>query len=211
MQRKQYMLTCHGIHHSWHLKRMLVLCTLLLLSIVVVSNLTAPEPIHVSAAPRSPCRTTAGMCAPAHPQASVSYQQFQGTMADSGGQWTTETSLPVAREEMGVTTAGGKVYLIGGKLNSTTLTNSVIVYDPLLHAWSSVAPVPGPARDHIGVANLNGHIYAIGGLITWPAPSIPSLYEYDPATNVWTQKADMPDPRPRSGIPNRGRGAMGVA
>ncbi|HEU5097667.1 MAG TPA: kelch repeat-containing protein, partial [Roseiflexaceae bacterium] len=66
--------------------------------------------------------------------------------------------------------------------------------------WSAAASYPGTAVDHSGAACLGGKIYLIGGLIKAGA-AVKTVYEYNPATNTWTQKADMPT----------ARGAMGVA
>src|SRR5437868_6220713 len=63
--------------------------------------------------------------------------------------WSTETSLPVATQEVSVTALNNKVYVVGGS-NSQSRTNAVYVFDPTSHAWSSGAPYQGVALDHIG-------------------------------------------------------------
>jgi N-acetylneuraminic acid mutarotase len=130
------------------------------------------------------------------------------------GMWVRLEDLPVKTQEVGVAAAGGKVYVVGGSVESgqsSALTNNVWAYDPASDSWSPAAALPGPARDHIGVASVGGKLYAFGGLTSWPGPSVPNVYEYDPATNGWTPKAEIPNPRPGLGGPNRGLGAMGVA
>jgi N-acetylneuraminic acid mutarotase len=43
---------------------------------------------------------------------------------------------------------------------------------------------------------VNGKIYAIGGALTYPGgPPLSTVEEYDPATDTWTRKADMPTAR----------------
>lgn len=53
------------------------------------------------------------------------------------------------------------------------------------------------ARWYLSTAVANGKIYVIGGYgHRWLEQSIlPTVEEYDPATNKWLQKADMPTPR----------------
>jgi hypothetical protein len=42
---------------------------------------------------------------------------------------------------------------------------------------------------------VDGKIYAIGGIATLWSTHLRSVYEYDPQTDIWTQKADMPTER----------------
>ena len=45
--------------------------------------------------------------------------------------------------------------------------------------------MPKP-KSFLGAGAVNGKLYAIGG---WP--KMTEVYEYDPAEDEWTQKADM--------------------
>jgi hypothetical protein len=72
------------------------------------------------------------------------------------------------------------------------------------NSWTEMAPMQ-VARADLGVAAVNGKIYAIGGANeTLQMVSIPNYTganpvgineQYDPATDNWTFKAPMPDPR----------------
>jgi len=67
----------------------------------------------------------------------------------------------------------------------------VDVYDPAEDSWtrkSSDMPTP---RRALASCVLNGLIYTISG---WGAPS-PAVEAYDPATDTWARKADIPTPR----------------
>jgi N-acetylneuraminic acid mutarotase len=116
------------------------------------------------------------------------------------GQWTGKAAVPTSRAEVGVVESGGKVYVIGGKTDGLGLLNTVSVYSPGTDSWASAAPLPGPARDHVGAAAVGGKVYAIGGLTGYPGPSVNTLYQYEPATNVWTQKASLPTARGAAGV-----------
>ncbi len=63
---------------------------------------------------------------------------------------------------------------------------------PLAHAqkWVNLAPFPEPSEEVYGVAS-GGKLYVLGGLGPgWTAKGL--VYEYDPATERWTKKKNMP-------------------
>src|SRR5207253_11117226 len=55
--------------------------------------------------------------------------------------------------------------------------------------WKKAAPFPEPDEELYGAA-VNGKMYVIGGWDDGKAAGI--NYEYDPATDKWTQKKGMP-------------------
>ena len=59
--------------------------------------------------------------------------------------------------------------------------------------WVARAPLPNP-RHHMGAAVLGGRIYAIGGQHMHDETLVTQddVHAYDPATNAWTQRADLP-------------------
>jgi len=56
---------------------------------------------------------------------------------------------------------------------------------------TSLAPFPDPCPELIG-AEAGGKIYVFGGLLASDVKGV--VYEYDPATNTWTKKKQMPLP-----------------
>ena len=69
-------------------------------------------------------------------------------------------------------------------------------------SWAILEPMP-TARGDLGVAVVNGKIYAIGGFVSTNEEYNPYSKvneEYDPATNTWTTKKDMPTGRNHFGI-----------
>lgn len=58
--------------------------------------------------------------------------------------------------------------------------------------WSQVDTITGPGRDEPNSFTINGKIYVGGGAVATGGGDN-SFYQYDPATNVWTQKANLPD------------------
>lgn len=56
--------------------------------------------------------------------------------------------------------------------------------------WATAAPIPQGAEEVYGIAS-GGKLYVFGGLAPgWKA--IGMVMEYDPATNAWTRRKDMP-------------------
>ena len=58
--------------------------------------------------------------------------------------------------------------------------------------WTKKADMP-TARGGLSTCVVDGKIYAIAGARDLHIASIPSVEQYDPATDTWTKKADMPD------------------
>jgi N-acetylneuraminic acid mutarotase len=63
---------------------------------------------------------------------------------------------------------------------------------PSAITWVEKAPNPLARMEALGLA-VNGRLYVFGGYTTWPNATTRSDY-YTPATNTWTQIADMPEP-----------------
>jgi N-acetylneuraminic acid mutarotase len=57
--------------------------------------------------------------------------------------------------------------------------------------WTRKADMP-TARLAFSTSVVDGKIYAIGGLQNLYGATLPTVEEYDPATDTWTKKADMP-------------------
>jgi len=79
----------------------------------------------------------------------------------------------------------GEIYVIFG--------SAVKEYNPATDKWTGKADMP-TARDNLITSVVNGKIYAIGGDLLWPHKKGYSseVEEYDPRTDKWTQKSNMP-------------------
>jgi len=118
------------------------------------------------------------------------------------GTWETLAPLPTATQEVGTVACAGKVYVVGGLIAPAVDTGAVWVYDPAGKSWTAAAPyTTDPAKyvDHPGTACLDGKVYLIGGLLK-AGVAVKHVYEYDPTTNSWTPKADLPQPRGATGV-----------
>lgn len=107
--------------------------------------------------------------------------------------WTKKADMPTARYELATSVVNGKIYAIGG---GGPDLSTVEEYDPATDKWTKKADMPTP-RAHLSASAVNGKIYAIGGAILQGLALIPlsTVEEYNPATDTWTRKADMPTAR----------------
>lgn len=111
--------------------------------------------------------------------------------------YTAKTNIPTPREDFGTAVVNGKIYCFGG-IAATGRTKVLEIYDVANDSWSTGADLPDYKQlGDFGCA-VNGKIYAIGAsdLIYTSAPQVvapvKSVYMYDPDTDTWTQKADIP-------------------
>jgi len=72
--------------------------------------------------------------------------------------------------------------------------NDFYEYDPNTDTWTQLADFPGGTRALPVTFTIGQKGYVATGLMsfTYPMPYAADLWEYDPATNLWTQKADFP-------------------
>ncbi len=97
----------------------------------------------------------------------------------------------------------GTIYAISGYDGTNRAT--VEQYDPSSDTWTTKADLP-TLRSHLATQVVGGKIYAIGG---WDRRDgrdtvLSSVAVYEPATDTWTKRADMPTPRwsPASSVVN---------
>ncbi|MYC75506.1 hypothetical protein F4X10_07050 [Candidatus Poribacteria bacterium] len=128
--------------------------------------------------------------------------------------WTRKADMPTQRSSFDTCVVNGKIYAIGGAIDGfgDLSVSTVEMYDPKIDTWERKADMPTP-RSGVSTSVVNGKIYAIGGLelkrfeidvILNDEPrkvkrlelkELPTVEMYDPITDTWTQKADMPTPR----------------
>jgi len=112
--------------------------------------------------------------------------------------WTKKADMPTARWGLSTGVANGKIYAIGGAKGSppATLLSAVEEYDPATDTWTEKADMPKPRA---WIANhspaVNDKIYVIGGWTQHLESGLSTIQEYDPATDTWTNKTNMPTGR----------------
>jgi N-acetylneuraminic acid mutarotase len=87
------------------------------------------------------------------------------------------------------------LYAIGGRTSPNTHAplSTVQAYNASTKAWTTKAPLPVPLYNTNGAGVIGGKIYLSGGQ-RYDNSLVASLFVYDPATNQWTQKRDLPFP-----------------
>ena len=113
--------------------------------------------------------------------------------------WTTKTEMLTARQCLSASVVNGKIYVIGGGDSSSTTYmevetfSTVEEYDPATDTWTTKSPMP-TARGFHSANVVDGKIYIIGGSQA-SSPDrnhVLTVEVYDPATDTWTQKGEMP-------------------
>ncbi len=110
--------------------------------------------------------------------------------------WSEKTPPPTARDGLGCAVVNNKIYAIGGEDEMMFPVATVEEYDPVSDFWQTKTPMPTP-RLALACAVVNNKIYAIGGaeIDTFRMQPSAAVEEYDPATDTWKKRADMPTPR----------------
>lgn len=125
------------------------------------------------------------------------------------GKWTRKTDMPTPRSSLSSSVVNGKIYVIGGarfgKSGGGRIGESLSTveeYDPATDKWTKKADMP-TARRSLSTSVINGKIYAIGGIGgrliggVNEGSSLSTVEEYDPVSDKWTKKTDMPTARRR--------------
>jgi N-acetylneuraminic acid mutarotase len=124
------------------------------------------------------------------------------SVADADFTWARKTDMPTNRYLPSTSVVRGKIYAIGG-WNTIGEWNPqwealrrVDEYDPTTDTWTRKADMP-TGRGHAETCVVNEKIYVVGyDSDVWPVPPrILPVEVYDPATDTWAQKADMPTRR----------------
>jgi N-acetylneuraminic acid mutarotase len=129
--------------------------------------------------------TDPGTIAPAAPtaDAAVSALAFNGT-------WRTNPSLLPARWRAAADVLGKSIVVVGG-LGGQGPLSRVDAYNVETRTWTALKSLPVPRYDVIGATTVQGKLYVAGGAASGNNCE-KTLFVYDPATNSWTRKADMP-------------------
>ena len=128
----------------------------------------------------------------------------------STAQWTQKADMPTTRSCFSTSVVDGKIFVIGGKVElekdkfGNVALSTVEMYDPETDTWERRADMP-TVRSGVSVSVVDDKIYAIGGEEMEKikqykghvnkVKALPTVEMYDPVTDTWTQKADMPTPR----------------
>jgi N-acetylneuraminic acid mutarotase len=86
----------------------------------------------------------------------------------------------------------GIIYVVGGlRRDFISRLARVDAYNVATNTWSQVASMPGARESPNGASVINGKLYVSGGRNREGNPT-KTLFVYDPGSNRWARKADMP-------------------
>lgn len=129
---------------------------------------------------------------------------FGAQLHRDGGNWRAAAPASMKRTEVAAAAVAGKIYVIGGfeepglgNILHFAITPAVEEYDPATNQWTAKTPMP-VGLHHVGIGAVSGRLYVIGGykqsgLSVWSP--VATVYAYDPATDVWSERAPMPTAR----------------
>ena len=112
-------------------------------------------------------------------------QKFTPLWGTAQGTWTEVANYPM--EAAGVSAAwdgGNYIYAAGG--TNFTSYDEAYRYDIAADVWTPIALLPN-WKTHAGGYFLQGKFYIVGGYYNQH-----QLLEYDPLTDTWTEKAEIP-------------------
>jgi hypothetical protein len=134
---------------------------------------------------------------------SIATVQYAKLLANGNvGNWSTTTSLPANRDDIGATYANGYIYVTGGSTNDTAATAQSTVYyakvnlDGTLGAWNtSTNPLPA-VRFAPAAVTYNGYLYVLGGqnTITRQSTVYYAKLNADGSTSAWNSGKSLFDP-----------------
>ena len=123
--------------------------------------------------------------------------------------WTKKKDMPIRANHMTAVGLGDKIYVFGGQENvegGQIPIDKAWEYNPAADSWKALAPMP-TARTAATAVEFQGKIYVMGGNSVQaglklapmtnqvPQRSLATNEVYDPATNKWETKREMPTAR----------------
>ncbi|MBI5565070.1 MAG: hypothetical protein HY870_09250 [Chloroflexi bacterium] len=110
--------------------------------------------------------------------------------------WQMEALIPTGRHDFGLVAQPGSYYLyaFGGVVSATDMLTSTERYNACSQQWESLAPLPQP-RGYVMAVEVDGKYYVVGGVdqvVSGTFGVQNTTYVYNPATDAWTQLADLP-------------------
>ena len=109
--------------------------------------------------------------------------------------WMKKASFVMKRERAVGFSIGDYGYLSTGEDTANNVYNDLWQYDPVADTWTQKANLPGLARRNAIAFTIDDKGYlgtGISASVSWSGTKLNDLWEYDPATNTWTQKANYP-------------------
>jgi N-acetylneuraminic acid mutarotase len=109
--------------------------------------------------------------------------------------WTQKNNMPFNIRTASSFVINNKAYVVGGIENVGNIVGQLWEYDPVNDSWTAKASYPGsPVYGAAGFAIGSKGYFGLGNAGSANGPYKSDFYEYDPAINTWTKKANFPGP-----------------
>ena len=110
--------------------------------------------------------------------------------------WQSLAPLPTPRIHLNgsAVAISERIYVLGGAEKWFVTSSKNEMYDPFSDSWDEKAPLPTPRQSPV-LAACGKKMYAIGGHGGYPPlfQNLPIVEAYDPMTDRWERKADLPE------------------
>ena len=110
-------------------------------------------------------------------------------------EWTSGPATPAPVAAAGTAALDGSMYVVGGCTGPEVCgTQAAYRYKPGATGWERLADYPEEVA-WLNCGGIEGVLYCAGGMRPGPIVQVLSLktaYSYDPGTNTWTRRADLP-------------------
>ena len=109
------------------------------------------------------------------------------------GAWSTGPRIPAATAAAGRAVLDDRLYVVAGCQGPEQCDSTAVWrYDPADLAWERLADYPEEAS-WLSCGAIEEQIYCAGGMRNWQWPvTSRSTYAYNPRTDTWTRRADLP-------------------
>ncbi|MBL7949991.1 MAG: T9SS type A sorting domain-containing protein [Bacteroidia bacterium] len=105
--------------------------------------------------------------------------------------WIQIADYPMGMQAGECFTINGVAYAGSGWRSGNSFANWY-KYSSVTNVWSSIASLPSNTVHDAGMFVLNGKGYVVGGAYPYSNAHHNTLFEYDPAGDLWTQRANFP-------------------
>ena len=124
------------------------------------------------------------------------------------GRWARAPG-PTPRQHLGAVSAGGRIYVVGGRLGGADRNLDLFeAYDPNRARWTTLPPVP-EARGGTGLAAVGSLLVSVGG--ETPTETLGKVFAYDIRGGTWRQLDDLAQPRHGLAVVGLGKRVYAVA
>jgi N-acetylneuraminic acid mutarotase len=111
---------------------------------------------------------------------------------DLSVEWSTSAPIPVAKDDFGVATIDGKIYIAGGMTGAEgTPLDSMAVYHPHENDWEQLERLPIPLRS-VRSVSIDKDLLVVGG--STEKEILSTVWSFDTNTRTWSEKAEVPLP-----------------